>query len=478
MANQLEIIVKATDEASKQLDNIGKSATNMSKEFMIAGGVMMATGTAIIGSLYGIGKAFTDLGEQIGRANIQTGLSTNFLSKMKYAAELADGSLNDVIIGFRTMANVITGAQTGQETSLKTLAEIGLTIEDLKALSPEEQFELIAKKVGEIPDPMTRSAVAMDLFGRSGQTLLPFLVDYNRLMGEAAKHAPIVTDEDIKKAEDFQGAMLNLKDSGQKLLLALGPFVTQVLQPMIDKITELGTKISEWIDKHPELTRILVDWGVKLGVAGIIGGALLFFIGMIKKAILMINSMATALLTRLVPALTTTATAEVTAGGASVGVGGMGGLASKLGLGGVGAAVLPVAAVALGAYDIYKLWDDYKQWQMVSTLKGLRTPKDFTFDEYKEAFALAQGNPTLLHELHVPGYATGGIFRGPTMGLIGESGPEAVVPLGRGIGNNTYNLFVTFPESSGDETKDRARARRMLDYIREEEMRTVFGTTA
>jgi hypothetical protein len=478
MANQLEIIVKATDEASKQLDNIGKSATNMSKEFMVAGGAMMATGIAIIGSLYGIGKAFTDLGEQIGRANIQTGLSTDFLSKMKYAAELADGSLNDVIIGFRTMANVITGAVTGQEASIKTLAEIGLKIEDLKALSPEKQFELIAKKVGEIPDPMTRSAVAMDFFGRSGQTLLPFLVDYNRLMGEAAKHAPIVTDDDIKKAEDFQEAMLNLKDSGQKLLLALGPFVTQVLQPMIDKITELGTKISEWIDKHPELTRILVDWGVKLGIAGIIGGALLFFIGMIQKAILMINSMATALLTRLVPALTTTATAEVTAGGASVGVGGVGGLASKLGLGGVGAAVLPVAAVALGAYDIYKLWDDYKQWQMKSTLIGTRTPADFTFQEYKTAFELAQGNPTLLHELGISGYAKGGIFRGPTMGLIGESGPEAVIPLGKGIGNIIYNITIQSGAMMGNEGDARKFARLILDNIREEQQRTVYGTTA
>jgi hypothetical protein len=43
----------------------------------------------------------------------------------------------------------------------------------------------------------------------------------------------------------------------------------------------------------------------------------------------------------------------------------------------------------------------------------------------------------------IPYLASGGIVRWPTMAMIGEAGPEAVVPLGRGGGlGNTYQITV------------------------------------
>jgi phage-related minor tail protein len=39
--------------------------------------------------------------------------------------------------------------------------------------------------------------------------------------------------------------------------------------------------------------------------------------------------------------------------------------------------------------------------------------------------------------------AAGGIVTSPTLALIGEAGPEAVVPLGRGGGMGGNNIYVT-----------------------------------
>ena len=41
----------------------------------------------------------------------------------------------------------------------------------------------------------------------------------------------------------------------------------------------------------------------------------------------------------------------------------------------------------------------------------------------------------------VTAFAQGGIVRRPTLGLVGEAGPEAVIPLGRGGGMGTTNNF-------------------------------------
>src|SRR5690606_36465653 len=40
-------------------------------------------------------------------------------------------------------------------------------------------------------------------------------------------------------------------------------------------------------------------------------------------------------------------------------------------------------------------------------------------------------NPTLMHEdhLHASYFADGGIVTSPTLGVVGEAGPEAIVPL-------------------------------------------------
>jgi len=46
---------------------------------------------------------------------------------------------------------------------------------------------------------------------------------------------------------------------------------------------------------------------------------------------------------------------------------------------------------------------------------------------------------------HIPELAGGGIVTRPTLALIGERGPEAVVPLGRGGGGNNYTITVNVP---------------------------------
>lgn len=52
------------------------------------------------------------------------------------------------------------------------------------------------------------------------------------------------------------------------------------------------------------------------------------------------------------------------------------------------------------------------------------------------------GNPAWAN---MPRFATGGIVTGPTVGLIGEAGPEAIIPLDRmaKMGGSTYNINVS-----------------------------------
>lgn len=84
-----------------------------------------------------------------------------------------------------------------------------------------------------------------------------------------------------------------------------------------------------------------------------------------------------------------------------------------------------------------------------------------------------------LSDWQIPMLAKGGIVTGPTLAMIGEAGPEAVVPLtGDNMpgGNQTFNITVN---ASGitDRSDKRQMAREIGNMIQQELARNLGGTT-
>ena len=88
-----------------------------------------------------------------------------------------------------------------------------------------------------------------------------------------------------------------------------------------------------------------------------------------------------------------------------------------------------------------------------------------------------------LSDWNIPALAKGGIVNKPTLAMIGEDGPEAVVPLsqrnnpsGAGMGGGTVNVTVN---ASGitDRTDKRALAREIGNMIQQEMARNIGGST-
>jgi|DEB0MinimDraft_10_1074344.scaffolds.fasta_scaffold18925_2 hypothetical protein len=79
----------------------------------------------------------------------------------------------------------------------------------------------------------------------------------------------------------------------------------------------------------------------------------------------------------------------------------------------------------------------------------------------------------------IPALAKGGIVNSPTLALIGEAGPEAVVPLtgdNAPGGNQTYNITVNAGGIT-DRTDKRQLAREIGNMIQQELARNLGGTT-
>ena len=83
-----------------------------------------------------------------------------------------------------------------------------------------------------------------------------------------------------------------------------------------------------------------------------------------------------------------------------------------------------------------------------------------------------------LTDLQIPMLAKGGIVNGPTLAMIGEAGPEAVVPLdGKNApGGQTFNITVN-PTGITDRSDKREMAREIGNLIQQEVSRALGGTT-
>jgi len=168
-----------------------------------------AIGTAGLAPLAASVRSFASAGDTLEKMSRRTGIGVEALSELGFAAEQSGADLQTLEAGVRVLQRTINDAERGLSTAKDALADLGLTAEQLRGLTPEEQIKAVADRLARIPDPAKRAAVAMQLLGRSGTRLLPLveggaagieeLQEQARALGltvstEAAKDAALLTD--------------------------------------------------------------------------------------------------------------------------------------------------------------------------------------------------------------------------------------------------------------------------------------------
>jgi hypothetical protein len=93
----------------------------------------------------------------------------------------------------------ILGQQKATDDQIKALDKLGLGFHQLKAMSPEEAFKVLAKAISGIPDQMERTATAIDFFGKGGMKIAAMAGDMDKF-AKVAHDAGAVVDNDLIKS--------------------------------------------------------------------------------------------------------------------------------------------------------------------------------------------------------------------------------------------------------------------------------------
>jgi len=242
-----DLVVNLSANTQKFDKNISKSQTGL-KSFgtvaLSAINPVTAALTAMTAGAVGVGAAVWGLTGRIGdlagvadRA-AQTGLSGAFLQQLEFAADQSGVAAETLTGGIKKLTVMIGKAGDGSKEASDALGSIGLKLEDLQKLSPEQQFEKVAAGIGKIPTAAGRAAAAVKIFGKSGIEMTTLfaggLDDITKLMQDARDIGIGLDDEQLKRVADAD-------DSLQKMYASISAMVDQVavgLAPAFEKVAE------------------------------------------------------------------------------------------------------------------------------------------------------------------------------------------------------------------------------------------------
>jgi hypothetical protein len=199
---------------------------NVKKVVSGAAGAIATGAVATAAALTYATMAAAKYGDAVGKMSKRTGIGTDELQRYQYAAKLSGASLDGVELSLKKMATSINEARKGTKTYKDALAQAGLKARDFAGKSPEEAFEIMLSAIANIPDELTKSAVATQLFGRNGRQLLPMLsggaAGLKKMKNEADELGLVMRSEDVVAAEEFQDALERLQATMQATANSIG----------------------------------------------------------------------------------------------------------------------------------------------------------------------------------------------------------------------------------------------------------------
>lgn len=262
----------------RQLDALGGKARAIGGNLLAISAPILGIGAAAVTHFTAAGSALDDMSQR-------TGIGVSSLSELSHAAQMSGTSLESLESALVKQTKFLGDLQSGSKGAANTLAQLGLSTDDLAGLSGDQAFLVLADAVSQVDDEVTRTNLAMDVFGKGATELLPMLnagsAGIAKLRQEARDLGIVMSDEDAASAAEF-GDMID------SLWSQLGALTNQVGAALVPTLLQLGQFIQpiltagiQWIDENAAL--VVTIAGVATGVA--VAGGVLMTAGVIASGL-------------------------------------------------------------------------------------------------------------------------------------------------------------------------------------------------
>lgn len=178
-------VTSGANEAASAMDKMGEHAKRAAKNLNtiknVAVGAAIAKGISVAAdAMSRAGNAALSYAANVAQSADETaklaqrlGMAVEPLQALQLAAQMA--GVNDLTAVLQKMSITLGQATNGSAQAQQALAGIGLSVDQLASMAPDEQFRAISASIAAIQDPAQRAAAAVAIFGEQGVALLPLM---------------------------------------------------------------------------------------------------------------------------------------------------------------------------------------------------------------------------------------------------------------------------------------------------------------
>lgn len=174
-------------------------------------GVAMGAAIAAAGVAIGVSmKRAIDEADKLGKMAQSIGIPVEELSKLKHAADLSGVSMEGLSVAVGKLSkNMVAAAQDGASQMALNFQTLGVAVQnaDGSLKSSSQVLTELSGKFAGMQDGASKTALAMEFFGKSGKDMIPILnsgaAGLRAMMVEAEQLGIVIDTKTAKSAEAF-----------------------------------------------------------------------------------------------------------------------------------------------------------------------------------------------------------------------------------------------------------------------------------
>lgn len=176
-------------------------------------------------------------GDRIDKQSQALGMSRKAYQEWDYILGQSGASIDSLGVSMKTLNSAVL---SDSDETREVFKQLGLSMEELNGLTQESQFEKVIRAFQQMPAGAEKSALAVKLFGRNGQDLLPLLNSSADSIDEMRQRAEelglIMSDDAIDAAVAYNDALDDMDKTFKAVKYTVGAEFMPVMANMFRNV--------------------------------------------------------------------------------------------------------------------------------------------------------------------------------------------------------------------------------------------------
>ena len=249
LANLKGKFEQAKWEASKLNQTLSSVGTAAGKVADATKGISTVAAGAM-GAIVTMGVKAAQTADDLMTLSQQTGVSTDELQKMQYAADLVDVSVDDMV---NAMARLTRSMASSSGETQAAFSRLGVSVTDAggQMRNNQDVFYDVLQALSNIGNETERDQLAMQIFGKSANELAGIIDDGGEALkayGEEAANLGLIMDEQtLQSLNKVNDEFDRLKNLAKMEFAKAGASALETLTPVIERLISVISGLLQWI---------------------------------------------------------------------------------------------------------------------------------------------------------------------------------------------------------------------------------------